>query len=99
MVHIPFYPPRLSRGNPEAAVSVQGRPCTLTAKYPCTCCPARADEDVGRAGAGPVATEACRKSGRSVFSWFSWRMEALCKTDEGGFTLIEVLAVITFPFH
>ena len=39
-------------------------------------------------------TEACRKSGRRVFSWFSWRMEAVCDTDEGGFTLIELMAVV-----
>jgi hypothetical protein len=40
-----------------------------------------------------VVTEACRKNGRKVFSWFSWRMEELRKTDEGGFTLVELLAV------
>jgi hypothetical protein len=41
-----------------------------------------------------VVTEACRKNGRKVFSWFSWRMEELRKTNEGGFTLIELLAVV-----
>ena len=40
-----------------------------------------------------MVTEACRKNGRKVFSWFSWRMEELRKTDEGGFTLVELLAV------
>ena len=44
-------------------------------------------------------TEACRKNGRKVSSWFSWRMEELRKMDEGGFTLIELLAVITLLFH
>jgi len=39
-------------------------------------------------------TEAYRKNGRKVFSWFSWRMEELRKTDEGGFTLVELLAVV-----
>ena len=29
-----------------------------------------------------------------MFSWFSWRMEELRKTDEGGFTLVELLAVV-----
>jgi type II secretory pathway pseudopilin PulG len=28
-----------------------------------------------------------------VLSWFSWQMEELRKTDEGGFTLVELLAV------
>jgi Prokaryotic N-terminal methylation motif len=46
-----------------------------------------------------VVTEACRKNGRKVFSWFSWRMEELRKTHEGGFTLIELMAVITLLFH
>jgi hypothetical protein len=41
-----------------------------------------------------VVTEACRKNGRKVLSWFSWQMEELRKTDEGGFTLVELLAVI-----
>ena len=46
-----------------------------------------------------MATEACRKCGRKVTFWFSWRIEVFCKTDEGGFTLVELMAVITFPFH
>jgi hypothetical protein len=46
-----------------------------------------------------VVTETCRKNGRKVHSWFSWRMEGLRKTDEGGFTLVELLAVITLLFH
>ena len=46
-----------------------------------------------------MVTEACRKNGRKVFSWFSWRMEELRKTDEEGFTLVELMAVITLPFH
>jgi hypothetical protein len=46
-----------------------------------------------------VVTEACRKNGRKVLSWFSWLMEELRKTDEGGFTLVELLAVITLLFH
>jgi 1,4-alpha-glucan branching enzyme len=46
-----------------------------------------------------VATEACRKCGRKVSSWFSWRIEVFFKTEEGGFTLVELMAVITFPFH
>jgi len=41
-----------------------------------------------------VVAEACRKSGRRVFSWFSWRMEELREADEGGFTLVELLAVV-----
>jgi prepilin-type N-terminal cleavage/methylation domain-containing protein len=41
-----------------------------------------------------VVTEACRKNGRKVLSWFSWQMEELRKTDEGGFTLVELLAVV-----
>ncbi len=41
-----------------------------------------------------MATEACRKSGRKVSSWFSWRIEVFCKTDEGGFTLVELMAVV-----
>jgi len=41
-----------------------------------------------------VVTEACRKSGKRVVSWFSWRMEAVCETDEGGFTLVELLTVV-----
>ena len=41
-----------------------------------------------------MVTEACRKNGRRVLSWFSWRMEALRNTDEEGFTLIELLAVV-----
>ena len=44
-------------------------------------------------------TEVCRRNGRKVFSWFLWRMEELRSTDEGGFTLIELMAVITFLFH
>jgi prepilin-type N-terminal cleavage/methylation domain-containing protein len=48
---------------------------------------------VERAGA-QVVTEACRKNGRKVSSWFSWRMEELRKTNEGGFTLVELLAVV-----
>jgi type II secretory pathway pseudopilin PulG len=44
-------------------------------------------------------TETCRKNVRRVLSWFSWLMEGLRKTDEGGFTLVELLAVITFLFH
>jgi type IV pilus assembly protein PilA len=36
----------------------------------------------------------CRRNGRRVFSWFSWRMEKLRKTHEGGFTLIELMAVV-----
>jgi type II secretory pathway pseudopilin PulG len=43
--------------------------------------------------------EVYRSNGRKVFSWFSWRMEELRKTHEGGFTLIELMAVITFLFH
>ncbi|CAA9463048.1 MAG: hypothetical protein AVDCRST_MAG58-2857 [uncultured Rubrobacteraceae bacterium] len=27
-------------------------------------------------------------------SWCSWRIEAFCETDEGGFTLIELMAVV-----
>jgi len=46
-----------------------------------------------------VVTETCRKNGRKVPSWFSWLIEGLRKTDEGGFTLVELLAVITFLFH
>ena len=34
-----------------------------------------------------------------MFPWYSWRMEELRKTDEGGFTLMELLAVITFLFQ
>ena len=41
-----------------------------------------------------MVTEACRKNGRKVPSWFSWLMEELRKTDEGGFTLVELLAVV-----
>ena len=41
-----------------------------------------------------MVTEACRKNGRKVLSWFSWQMEELRKTDEGGFTLVELLAVV-----
>ena len=41
-----------------------------------------------------MVTEACRKNGRKVPSWFSWRMEELRKTNEGGFTLVELLAVV-----
>ena len=26
--------------------------------------------------------------------WFSWRIEQLCGTDEGGFTLVELMAVV-----
>ena len=36
----------------------------------------------------------CRRNGRKVFSWFSWRMEELRKTHEDGFTLIELMAVM-----
>ena len=46
-----------------------------------------------------MVTETCRKNGRKVLSWFSWRIEGLRKTDEGGFTLVELLAVIMFLFH
>ena len=46
-----------------------------------------------------MVTEACRKNGRKVFSWFSWRIEELRKTNEGGFTLVELLAVIMLLFH
>ncbi len=46
-----------------------------------------------------MLTEVCRKNGRKVLSWFSWRMEELRKTDEGGFTFVELLAVITLLFH
>jgi hypothetical protein len=38
-------------------------------------------------------TKVCRKNGRKDIPWFSWR------TDEEGFTLVELMAVITFPFH
>jgi type IV pilus assembly protein PilA len=41
-----------------------------------------------------VATETCRRNGRDVFSWFLWRMEVLRKSNEGGFTLIELMAVV-----
>ncbi len=41
-----------------------------------------------------MAIEACRKCGRKVSSWFSWRIEVFCKTDEGGFTLVELMAVV-----
>ena len=41
-----------------------------------------------------MAIEACRKCGRKVASWFSWRIEVFCKTDEGGFTLVELMAVV-----
>ena len=44
-------------------------------------------------------TETCTKNGRRVLSWFSWLMEGLRQTDEGGFTLVELLAVIMFLFH
>ena len=43
-----------------------------------------------------MVTEVCRKNGRKVLSWFSWQMEELRKTDEGGFTLVELLAVTEF---
>jgi prepilin-type N-terminal cleavage/methylation domain-containing protein len=35
-----------------------------------------------------------QKEREQVFSWFSWRMEELRKTYEGGFTLMELLAVV-----
>jgi len=54
----------------------------------------RIAEYVREACGGPAVTEACRKNGRRVFSWFSWRMEDLRTTDEGGFTLVELLAVV-----
>ena len=38
--------------------------------------------------------EVCRRNGRKVFSWFSWRMEELRNTHESGFTLIELMAVV-----
>jgi type IV pilus assembly protein PilA len=38
--------------------------------------------------------EVCRRNGRKVFSWFSWRMEELRNTHESGFTLIELMAVL-----
>ena len=38
--------------------------------------------------------EVCRRNGRKVLSWFSWRMEELRNTHEGGFTLIELMAVV-----
>ena len=41
-----------------------------------------------------MVTETCRKNVRRVLSWFSWLMEGLRKTDEGGFTLVELLAVV-----
>jgi type IV pilus assembly protein PilA len=41
-----------------------------------------------------VATEACRRNGRRVLSWFVWRTEVLRRTHEGGFTLIELMAVV-----
>src|SRR5215218_8423894 len=41
-----------------------------------------------------MVTETCRKNGRKVPSWFSWLIEGLRKTDEGGFTLVELLAVV-----
>ena len=56
-------------------------------------------EEVSRAAAGPMVAEVCRKSGREVFIWFSRRLERLVEADEGGFTLMELMAVITFPFH
>jgi hypothetical protein len=43
-------------------------------------------------------TEVSRRNGRKVFSWFSWRMEELRKTHEGGFTLIELMAVVYGSF-
>jgi type IV pilus assembly protein PilA len=52
-----------------------------------------AEEVLGACG-GPVVTETCRKNGRKELSWFLWRMEELRKTDEGGFTLVELLAVL-----
>jgi hypothetical protein len=38
-------------------------------------------------------TEVCRNYGRKESSWFTWRVEELRKTHEGGFTLIELMAV------
>ena len=41
-----------------------------------------------------MVAEACRKSGREVFIWFSRRVERLVEADEGGFTLMELMAVV-----
>jgi type IV pilus assembly protein PilA len=38
--------------------------------------------------------EVCRRNWRWVFSWFSRRTEELRETHEGGFTLVELLAVV-----
>ena len=41
-----------------------------------------------------MAAEACRRDGRRVSSWFLWQMEELRRTHEGGFTLVELMAVV-----
>jgi hypothetical protein len=38
-------------------------------------------------------TEMRRKNGRKVSSWFLWRVKTLRRTDEGGFTLVELMTV------
>jgi type IV pilus assembly protein PilA len=42
----------------------------------------------------PEGGRGVQKEREKVFARFSWRMDELCKRDEGGFTLIELLAVV-----